>query len=328
MSPHDHVGELVKIAGHRQMPDPEQMARARAAARAEWTHVVEHRPWRFSTVTFTAAALVALTLAAVTWFRKDEAVRPHAPAVEVATLQKIVGTVLVTRAGSPEPRVIAESGLRVRAGDRLETAAASRVALALSGGTLAKLDGDSTVALDTSGSVTLSRGAVFVDAGPESRDPDLRVNTPLGVVRHLGTQFEVRLQDEAVRIRVREGTIAFENARGRWVSHAGEALVAARGLEPERRPIFTYGPEWSWLDPLMPSFILEGSTVGEFLQWVGREHGLRWEYTYPAMRDRVERIVLHGSIDGLTAEEALAAVLPTCGLTFRLSGDLLVISLP
>jgi hypothetical protein len=34
------------------------------------------------------------------------------------------------------------------------------------------------------------------------------------------------------------------------------------------------------------------------------------------MRDRVRRIVLHGSIEGLTPREALAAVLPTCGLTF------------
>jgi hypothetical protein len=44
------------------------------------------------------------------------------------------------------------------------------------------------------------------------------------------------------------------------------------------------------------------------------------------MGRRIEGIVLHGSIEGLTAEEALQAVLPTCGLTFRRTDDLIVIS--
>jgi hypothetical protein len=44
--------------------------------------------------------------------------------------------------------------------------------------------------------------------------------------------------------------------------------------------------------------------------------GVAWQYEDPDMQDRVQRTVLHGSIDGLTPDEALAAVLPTCGLTF------------
>ena len=151
------------------------------------------------------------------------------------------------------------------------------------------------------------------------------MTTPLGVVRDVGTQFEVRLQDGEVRVRVREGTIAFENTTDRWVSHAGEALTLASGREPERRAIATYGSEWNWLDDLAPPFTLEGSTLGGFLQWISRHHGLRWQYRRSGQRDRVERITLHGSIEGLTAEEALAGVLPTCGLTFQRKGDLFVI---
>ncbi len=43
-------------------------------------------------------------------------------------------------------------------------------------------------------------------------------------------------------------------------------------------------------------------------------------------RARADGIVLHGSIDGLLPEEALAAVLPASGLTSRRQGDRLVVS--
>ena len=276
-------------------------------------------------VAFSAAAMVALALAVVTWFRAGDASKPPTAAIEIATIQKIAGRAVIAH-GVSAPQAVAESGQRVRAGDRLETSAGSRVALVFPGGAVAKLDEQSSIALDAAGALTLSRGAVFIDAGPGSGNPDLYVTTPLGVVRHVGTQFEVRIQDGGVRVRVREGTIAFERAGSRWLSRAGEALVLTAGREPERIRISTSGDEWSWLDELAAPFTLEGATLGSFLKWINRHHGLRWEYHDPAMRDRVERIVLHGSIDGLTAEEALEAVLPACGLTFRRKGDLLMIS--
>jgi hypothetical protein len=42
---------------------------------------------------------------------------------------------------------------------------------------------------------------------------------------------------------------------------------------------------------------------------------LTWEYSDPAIKSGVEKVVLHGSVDHLTPREALDAVLPTCGLT-------------
>jgi hypothetical protein len=36
-------------------------------------------------------------------------------------------------------------------------------------------------------------------------------------------------------------------------------------------------------------------------------------------------VILHGSVEGMTPEEALAAVLPTCGLEFEIDGDSLII---
>jgi ferric-dicitrate binding protein FerR (iron transport regulator) len=327
MSSDDHIGELLKLAGRREMPDTEQMSRAKAAARAEWMHVTAHRRRPFAGLAIGGGALAAIALVAVMWLHTREApARVASSPARVATLQTVLGTVVVTRNGSP-PQTVNQPGLELLAGDRIETPAGSLAAFAI-GGTPVNIDRGSRVVLDGRSGLTLDRGALFVDAGPAARDGDVHVRTPLGIVRHLGTQFEVRLLDEALRVRVREGSVALENADGRWVSREGEALRVTRGRSPERQPILTYGAEWSWVHELAPPFVLEGSTLGSFLEWASHHHGLRWQYADRGLRDRTAAIVLHGSIEGLPAEEALAAVLRTCGLTMRRQGELLLITKP
>src|SRR5687767_2100514 len=107
MSSDDHVGELLKLAGRRHMPDAAQMSRAKAAACAEWRHVVEHRRWRLSRWTFASAALVAVTLLAANWLSPVDGPVPASLPVEIGTLQTIVGSALVTR-GNAGPKPVQE----------------------------------------------------------------------------------------------------------------------------------------------------------------------------------------------------------------------------
>ena len=324
MSRDDEIGELLKLAGRRHMPDAAQMARARAAARAEWRQVLGHRRWRLSHWGFAGGALVATALLAVAWFRADGLRTPAAPPAEMARVQTVRGIVVIAPGGGGLTAV--QPGTPLRAGDRLDTSAGSRATLALAGGTSVAVDQDSSARLESAGGIALDRGALFIDAARDAHDPTLHVTTAFGVVRHVGTQFEMRLQDGGLRVRVREGSISIENGDGRWVSHEGEALVVTRGHPPRRQAIPTSGAGWSWVNELAPPFALEGSTLGALLQWVSRHHGVRWRYAEPELAARVEPIVLHGSIDGLTAEEALEAVLPACGLTFRRNGDRFIIA--
>lgn len=101
--------------------------------------------------------------------------------------------------------------------------------------------------------------------------------------------------------------------------------MLSRSGPPVRATIPTSGPDWQWVTDLAEPFQLEGARVPAFLHWVSREQGWRWQPEDPRMLDRLEQIVLHGSIDALTPEEALSAVLPTCGLTFRLEGERLIV---
>ena len=179
---------------------------------------------------------------------------PAAPA-EVATLHLVKGSIVINRDGAD--RQVREAGLRLQTGDRV-TSQDSRAALMFADGVAVRLDRETAVTLE-SGRVTLLRGAAYVDAGREPRGSGLAVETPLGVVRHVGTQFEVRLLGDTVRVRVREGAVVVERESGRWTSRAGEALLIAPNKSAEQQTTTTSGPDWNWVSELAEPFQLEGS---------------------------------------------------------------------
>lgn len=225
------------------------------------------------------------------------------------------------------------AGARLRAGAAVETAGDGRAALALAHGISLRLDHDTRIVFDAVNRVRLERGAVYVDSGARPKDAGaggdegLRVETRLGTVRHIGTQFEVRLDIVGLRTRVREGVITVAPAGGADnTARAGEALLLAPGREPVMRRTVTSGAEWDWVTAVAPPFRLEGSTLPAFLDWVSREQGWRWAFVDDATRQRAARIVLHGSTDGMRPAETIAPVLAASGMRVTRDGDRLLVS--
>ncbi|HVQ40620.1 MAG TPA: FecR family protein [Vicinamibacterales bacterium] len=327
----DGLSELLKLAGRRPVPDEHHTARARAAAHGEWKRVVRGRRWGRPLWVSAIAATVAAAVLAPAWLSTQRAPTSgggDAPAgaiadIEVATLQMVTGAITVTPRNS-EPTRLTSAGLRLRTGDRVETAADGRAMLVLSGGTIVKVDRKTQMFVDR-GVLTLARGALYVDAGPEANDRDVVIQTPLAKIRHLGTQFEVRFDGSAVVVRVREGEVAMEARGDETRLGAGWAMgLTAAGFQ--RDPIATYGPEWSWVAELPRPFTLEGSSLRAFLDWVSRELGRRWQYEDQSMRARFDSIVQRGRIDGLTAAEALDMVLEANRLSVRkIEGRLVIV---
>ena len=245
---------------------------------------------------------------------------PREAPTEKATIERVTGSIAVTSLDSVS-RLVRDAGVRLRAGDRIEVPDDSRAAFVLGQGIAVRLDRGTAAVLQGVDRLTLERGTIYIDSGPEARGPGIRIETALGAIRHLGTRFEVQVTEASLRVRVREGSVALERRGARWIADAGEALAIANGQALVRQRISTAGEEWAWVAALAEPFTLEGATVAAFLDWVRREEGLRWQIDDPAVRARANRIVLHGSIEGLTPEEALEAVLPAAGLTFRRDGD-------
>ena len=114
MTTDDQIGQLLRLAGRRPMPDPGDMRRARAAAHAEWALVVQQRArkGRWRSLIGGAIAAAACAAAAWTWMRPPT---PPVASSEVATIQRVTGTIIITSAHS-ESRPVRDAGVQVEGG--------------------------------------------------------------------------------------------------------------------------------------------------------------------------------------------------------------------
>jgi ferric-dicitrate binding protein FerR (iron transport regulator) len=328
----DPVARLVQLAGARPPVPPERAARVQARVRESWRAGVASRR-RVRWVSWGASLAAAAALAVALGVGWRYASTPPAPPVLVATMERVSGS--VTTLGPAGEVLPLAAGSRVWSVAPVTTGEDGRAALRLPGGPSLRLDVSTRVRFVSSDVLSLESGAVYVDSNPGPTAGTVvhpvRVETPWGRVVERGTQFEVRVGSGGVRIRVREGAVELagssgSNSVGRsWQAAAGAELTLATSGQLSRATVPLHGDAWGWVQQIAPSFRLEGRTLGDFLAWVGRETGWRIAFADPSRAAAAVATVLHGSIDGLSPEQALSAVLPTCGLADRRDGETVVV---
>ena len=322
----DVTAQLLRLAG--APPDP-------PAERTERVRQVVHREWRASRRgpmirrgAAAATALLAVAAGLVITIRMDPP-RPVAPPPSersLAIAERIQGRPLVLRQregrGDPQPLSVSTS---VDTDDVIETGDAARAALRATDGSSVRIDQSSRVRLVAPAVIELIAGAVYVASSDGSRGFEVR--TPMGVVRDLGTQFEVRLSNSSLRLRVRAGTVEIHRGATVTAAAAGtEATVTTSGVAIQQVP--AYGSEWAWTADVAPAFAIEGRPLGAFLEHTAGEQGWTLRYDDPTVADAARRITLHGSVEGLGAEDALGVALATSGLQYRLRAGELLVSRP
>jgi hypothetical protein len=314
---------LLRLAGMRAEVPAERAARVRAAVLSECRTVARARAVRRRVMAAAGvlSAAAAVMIAVRLWF--PSAVRPSLGA-RLAIVETAQGTGLQVRdtTGALSASRM-QTGAAIREGDRIETDGASRVSVRLTGGASLRFDHATAARLVSARRIELSAGAVYVDSG--SASPGLEVRTRLASVRDIGTQFEVRVGERSLRVRVRSGLV--EVQRGRDVSSARPGVELT--VDSDRvtsRDILAHGPDWEWAARLAPAFAIEGRSLRTFLERWCHEEGWALAYADPALARDASGIILHGSTDGLPPVEALTVVLTTTGLTHRFEDGQLVVA--
>lgn len=305
------IAQLLRGVGPRSDPPEDITQSVRLAVEAQWHAVVARRAGRRKLGWSLAAAVALIAIGA--WLYLPS-LRPTGDRVAEVTAK--IGS-LTANSGSWSRWQPVHLHEAVRSGQRLATDSEGRAALALAGNVSLRLDRDTRIAVIDSRHFTIERGAVYVDAGSDLM-PDaerLQIVTPAGAVRHLGTQYEVRLVDSGVRIAVREGKIELDASSGTaQLAVAGEQMTVSPNGTVERRSLSRDDASWGWVITAAPAFDIQGRPLAQFLTWAARELGRDVVYATPESEAEASRVLLSGSISGLSPTEALAAVLPTTPL--------------
>jgi hypothetical protein len=313
------TARLLRLGGMRPDVPAEREGRIKRAFLDEVRATSRARAARRRTATIAATLSIAAAASVAIWLGVTrEAERPALGAI--ATVERLEGDPVLQKGSAAPARLALGDTLQV--GDRITSGAASRVGLRLPNGTSVRVDRGSRARLVSVNRVALDAGALYVDSGPDAQA--LEITTSFGLVRDIGTQFEIRLDDSSLRVRVRSGVI--EVHRGIEVSSArpGTELIVTSEVVTNR-PVAPYGRQWEWAASLGPEFDIEGRSLSAFLEYLCREQG--WTLVYADSRLALEAsgIMLRGSAKGLQPSDALAAVLPTTGLTYRVKdGELAV----
>jgi ferric-dicitrate binding protein FerR (iron transport regulator) len=311
----DPIEDAIKLAGPRATAADAARARVRANVHDAWTGTVRLRRRR-QVVTWTLSVAAAAAVIAIAISINWRQVKTPAAASAIARLLASTGAVQIESPGATARTI--QLGDQVSADAVVRTTDARATFALLSGGEV-RVDAGTVVRFTGARAMTLERGGIYLDSG--GAQTGLAVTTPAGTVHDIGTRFEVRVIDRAIHIRVREGRIALEHGGVRDEASYGTELVAQPDGRVVSQPIAPYDPGWTWATRAAPVFRVEGATLAAFLDWIVREGGRAVSFADPALATTAGATVLHGSIEGLSIDDALTVILPTCGLTFEIQND-------
>jgi ferric-dicitrate binding protein FerR (iron transport regulator) len=300
--------------------DAVRAARVRASVHAAWQDTAR-RPhtWRRWVAAAAAAVfVVAIALTLVTWLRERSTPRTAAP---IASTLFVTSEVVFQHDGQARAGRVGDG---LSPGTRITTHG-GRAAIALANGVELRLDANTAITLDTERSISLTGGALYLDSSHRMGPPEAVAIVARGtVIRDIGTRYEVRLSDQELRVRVRDGRVEVLSAFGMREADRGAQLsVTSSGIRSGRAS--TSGADWDWIVRAIPPPQLEGRPLPEFLAWAEREGGRPIRFADPALERANAATIVYGAIEHLTVEEALDVVLPSCGLARHADGDVITI---
>jgi ferric-dicitrate binding protein FerR (iron transport regulator) len=314
MKQNKDTGELIRSAGRRPEIPAEDLAAIKEAAASEWRKTVaaeRGRTLRTRSI-YALAASILIVLLGGWWWLAD---KPLTTPLEIATIELSTGAIGV--------------GDSLFEGELLE--AIGVVAVRMTGGQSIRVEDGTRLRFISSSLLELESGALYVDSDPSAvTTGKLEIGTSFGVVREIGTQYEIRISEVAnnLRLSVREGSVSISTNGDSHSAARGEQLTLQSDGSVARATVAPDGPEWQWVLAAAPALEIEGLSLASFLNWISRETGWEVHYADEDIAASAQKISLHGTIEGLRPDESLGIILQGSGLDYRMDDGAVVIVRP
>lgn len=311
----DPLAEIIRAAGRRADPPRDDYEKVYAAAHATWQRKTRARKARRWYALAAAAAFVAL--GAALW----QSMPTSAPEIG-ARLEIVRGTSEQRLPGEQDWIPVKAEMVEMPEGTRLRTSGDGAIALRLDGGGSLRLDSDTSVILARS-SIELDTGTIYFDSAGRHPDRAVNVVTPFGTVRDIGTQFEVRTTVDALRVRVRSGSVVVvESPTAEPVSGlAGEEIHLDVAGQISRRGFASDNPGWAWAEALASAPDFQTPSVLRYLTWIAEETGRALEFETESVRLQAELARFLGDPHDLPPTELLITISATSDFNCEITNE-------
>ena len=326
------MARLLSVSGPRAEVPEDVESRVYANVMKEWqvstqspdgarVYDIVHQSWKRDAVRAAAKrwmlpiALAASAALVAIYMSQPESLPP----VAVGTVAKVV---------SPATGGSAYAlGEEIFVGMTIETREDEGLSFLLARNESLRLGENSTLRVEAGDQFTLLSGRVYADTGEFIyRDGGLRIDTALGAVTDIGTQFAVSIQDELLDVAVREGRVDIRSDTHKYVAMSGDRVTLAEQGGMSVDPLALTDDYWNWTTDLAPTFDIEGKSLMDFLKWVARESGRLLFFEDSELRMAAMRTDLHGSISDFSPLEALESVISTTTFRYQIESDRIVIA--
>ena len=286
-------------------------ARVYRNVRREWTRSSPRSPARrwFMPVALAASAVLAVVL----FTQPTSDIAPPSP----------VGTIVKMAGANTDSQFV---GGQVYPGMTLRTSDDGGMSVALSNAESLRLDEGTELVINDGDNFSLVAGRVYVDTGDfVYRDKGVIIDTQLGAVADVGTQFSVDVSADVLDVAVREGRVDVQSAGQELVAVAGERLILDQGGVAQIDELQPHDAYWDWVAQLAPTYDLENRSLLDFLRWAARETGRELVFEDNEVRMAAMRTDLHGSVNDVAPVEAVQEVMLTTTFRYRIEADKIVI---
>ena len=245
----------------RASSESPESARVYSHVRRQWAKNTGRNGYRRWILPTALAASAIMALAVV--------LQPPPP----VSATRAVGTVARVIGGERDTGLPA-LGAEIQPGDRLETGEDQGISLLLGNAESLRLDEGTILVVETNDSFRLIDGRVYADTGDFTyRERGLVIETTMGSVTDVGTQFSVGVADDLIDVAVREGRVDVDRGSEQIVAVAGERVRVHRSGGATVDTLAAHDGYWDWATSLAPAFDLENKSLLDFLRWAARETG-------------------------------------------------------
>jgi len=329
----ESLASLMKLAGERAEIPLSVESRVYHRVQEEWkksavkpnadkVYEEVHKTWRRDALRGRILRwLLPAGVAATAVIAMVMVLQPEQATVQIAaSISRVVGSGQFT---SEYP-----AGAAVHVGQVISTAPGEGVSLLLARNESLRVDENTQLRVDAADQFTLLGGRVYADTGQfVYRDGGLKIDTQFGLVTDVGTQFSVMATDQSLDVAVREGRVDVQNDTESYAARMGERLILIQGEAATVAELDTHDASWDWIVELTPDFDMTNKSLLDFLKWAARETGRDLQFESDESRMFAMRTDVHGSVEGLTPDEALEAILATTTVRYQIADDRILIEL-